>query len=783
MPPGRFPLTDTMVMRGRIFGLVVLGVAWATGACDRSATDPGAIEYRIAERSGNGQFALPGEEIAEPLTVEVTEAGSGRAAQGRPLNWEVVEGAGAKFVRFSSTSNSQGIATASLRLGQDAGSYRVRVSVEGSSAPPVEFQLHAVNRPAVTAVHPDRPTAGDTIVIEGVGLPEPSWPGEVVFAGIPGTVVSREPSRIRVVVPRCLPSRTVDVEVRIGRAVSSEPLSLEVVGTASPPVDLELGEVVTLASPDEYDCLILSGDPGRIYIAILQNTSRAPRGELEYRWTGMLGGAVPAIAQLHDIAAPEPTRHFGGRASELNSLQDPADREARELLASARTFAAPARTGPVPVASPAEAWERRIRRLEMRLPSHGFADEPDGGPEVLAARVAASPPAIGTRRDFNVFNKDQKFTKITAEVRYVSDHAIFYVDRTAPENGLREEDFEEFGRIFDDPIHRTLVDIFGEPSDVDGNGRVIILFTPVINELTPRGSQGGVVAGYFYGCDLYKKSTCPESNEAEVFYSLLPDAEGAFGNPRPLSEILRIVPPVLAHEYQHMIHFNQRVLLGGGAQEDLWLSEALAHMAEDRIHAVLSERGDGTAARRFRTSNQGRALRYTANTSRTSLIGDEPPGSLEERGAQWLFLRYLFGHHGGDELLRTLTRSTLPGVRNIEAATGREWGELFTAWTASLWADPLARRGMPFDPIFTYSGTDLLTLLLDRPSGTHPLQPTPLEYRDLSERIRLPASSAWFVVLRTPGEGGPPLHLSATVEAPFGVGEEPSASLTILRYQ
>src|SRR5690606_28370633 len=175
--------------------------------------------------------------------------------------------------------------------------------------------------------------------------------------------------------------------------------------------------------------------------------------------------------------------------------------------------------------------------------------------------------------------------------------------------------------MFDDPIYDAVVDVFGEPSDVDGDGRIIILFTPVVNEMTPRNSSG-FIAGFFYGLDL---TTQANSNRSEIFYSLVPDPNGQFGDRRATSDVLRVVPPVLAHEFQHMIHFNQRYLLRGVRTETLWLSEGLAHTAEDVVGAVFRARGRDAEADNFVLANLQRASRYLVDPGRTSLITDKPP--------------------------------------------------------------------------------------------------------------------------------------------------------------
>ncbi|NIR38511.1 MAG: hypothetical protein GWO00_01660, partial [Gemmatimonadetes bacterium] len=102
---------------------------------------------------------------------------------------------------------------------------------------------------------------------------------------------------------------------------------------------------------------------------------------------------------------------------------------------------------------------------------------------------------------------------------------------------------------------------------------VIILFSPAVNALTPRGSSG-FVGGFFFGVDLLPDTE--GSNAGEIFYTLVPDPDGIYSDPRPKDDILELVPAILAHEFQHMVHFNQRVLLlGAEANEAVWLSEGL----------------------------------------------------------------------------------------------------------------------------------------------------------------------------------------------------------------
>lgn len=723
-------------MAGWHRGFVLLLVCGAVAVCSKGPTAPSDVEYTITVRAGDAQYALPGDPVAEPLEVQVTDRRTGDPVSGVTVHWRVALGSGAELTHTRSSSDARGIASTRLRLGGRTGNYEVHANLDPVADDIVSFEAWAVQRPVVRSVHPSRPSAGDTVRIEGEHLAVGPRAPVVSFAGIGGTLISGDSTSLRVVVPRCLPSRTVDVEVWLG-AIGSDAASIRIDGDPAEPVVLDVGDVRSFATPEALGCLQLDGEADHGYLVVLHNTASQPSASLPYR--------------LIALSTAEPT---------VETL-----------------VPAPRMDGP-PV-SPADAWEQRIRMLERGLPWDEFRERGERGEHERRFGILAA-PRPGSRRDFQVYNKDGEFTRVTAEVRHVSDHAIFYVDQRAPAGGLTDEDLEYFGRLLDDPIHTTLAPVFGEPSDIDDNGRVIILFTPVVNELTPRGSgSGSFVAGYFYGCDLLPRDKCEHSNEAEVFYSLVPDPSGVHGNVRRLQDVRAAVPPVLAHEYQHMIHYNERVRMRGGRQEVLWLSEALAHMAEDLIHEELRRRGEYGAAQPFLDSNRARAVRFLQNPGAVSLITDEAPGTVAERGAQWLFLKYLTGHYGGDELLQRLTRTTMASIENVEAKTERGWDELMREWTVALWADGLKGvPGIPLDPVYTFPDTHLRNLL--SAGGSYPLVPTPLDFEDALLAGTLPASGARFLALYSPRSGAPPLHLAFT-RHPGRSSEQARPGVSVMR--
>ena len=276
---------------------------------------------------------------------------------------------------------------------------------------------------------------------------------------------------------------------------------------------------------------------------------------------------------------------------------------------------------------------------------------------------------------------DGEFDQITARVRLVSERAILYEDTTAALS-LSPADVELFTGIFDDPIYPVDTGAFGFPSDLDGNGRVILLFTPSVNRLSPPGSSD-FIGGFFFGLDLIPG--LEHSNEGEVFYVLVPDPTGESGNVRDAEMVRSTVPPVLAHEFQHMIHHNERIIERGAANsEAVWLSEGLAHLAEDLVGEELRRRGRVAEADEYQSGNRRRASLFLTASSEVSLIFAVGQGSLAERGAAWLFVEYLRGQFGTDGVLGLLTGTTATGTVNVEAVMGRAWPDLFSDWSAAL---------------------------------------------------------------------------------------------------
>jgi hypothetical protein len=244
-----------------------------------------------------------------------------------------------------------------------------------------------------------------------------------------------------------------------------------------------------------------------------------------------------------------------------------------------------------------------------------------------------------------------------------SEHLLIASDLENPSGGFTGADYNAFAATFESLVWPVLTENFGTPSDIDGNGKVIAFFTSAVNELSPKNSTS-VVGGFFYGRDLFPKTAsggipaCPTSNEAEMFYMLVPDPDGVVNNNvRRVDDVRRMTVGVLGHEFQHLINSGRRLYVNGGAVEFEveYMEEGLSHIAEELLFynagglqprsnlSVNDIRGAGSqgvdAFNNYQSSNFGRLRQYLFEPSANAPY--EKLTDLAVRGAAWSWLRYL----------------------------------------------------------------------------------------------------------------------------------------------
>jgi hypothetical protein len=334
-----------------------------------------------------------------------------------------------------------------------------------------------------------------------------------------------------------------------------------------------------------------------------------------------------------------------------------------------------------------------------------------------------------------------------ARVVAVGTRALVLDDTLNPPGGFSSADFQRFAARFDTLVYPLDVAAFGEPTDIDGNGHIAIVFTRAVNELTPAGA-GSYVGGLTFSRDLFpqagstRATACASSNEGELVYLMTPDVFGTInGNRRTRGFVDTTVTSVLAHELQHLVNASRKLYVNTSAPrfEEKWLDEGLSHVAEE----LLFYRESGLAPRSnlsyddliatfrsriaYRADMQANAARYHDYLLKTMTSSPYRGGdSITTRGAAWSLLRYLADRTRTDDgdVWRRLVDNSATGMANLQAVFGKDVVSMVRDWTGS---HALDDRGIPSAALqqpswnwhSIYGGVDALEAL-------YPLRPTPL---------------------------------------------------------
>ncbi len=472
-------------------------------------------------------------------------------------------------------------------------------------------------------------------------------------------------------------------------------------------VDLAVGGVKELSAASTSGCIKIPAATSAAadYLVIASNTDSARDRIGNYVLKSDEGETVPAnnIIPSNDVVDASINPIFGTSSRDIGAMQAHFDSRLRTL-----------------------------ERSTLSLPDAQRAYRARHSDSQLRYALSAAIPAVGDRTNFKVpmqTDPCNKFTTITAQVQYINDKTIIYQDITAPAGGFTSTDFQTIGDEFSSLIYPTDVSYFGNPSDLDNNSRIIILYTPEVNKLTPSGNPGSFVGGFFWAGDLFPVSgagSCAQSNVAELFYVLIPDPTGTInGNVRSTNTVRQGTRGTIAHEFQHMINASERIrspILQNF--EQVWLDEALAHFAEDAVGRSVRGIGEAEDASFTRTlggnandfnafffQNFARLRSWMLTTGPMSPISSLADTSLAVRGAAWSLVHYAADQYapGGDVKAYTKALAGGPdtGVVNLTKNAGNvNWDVLISGWMVANFADNNSVPGL--SSLYTYKVYDML---------------------------------------------------------------------------
>ena len=178
----------------------------------------------------------------------------------------------------------------------------------------------------------------------------------------------------------------------------------------------------------------------------------------------------------------------------------------------------------------------------------GIADIPD------TVTPPDQPYLIGDQKNFWVSNTDtNENSQVDATLQYITEHVYFWI-----EDGVlfNRKDLKDLVETFENKIYPTNREFFGSEwtPGVDGDPHLFILYA---------GNLGSSLAGYFSSADEYNPLAHKYSNAHEMF--LL--------NSDNVKLDKRFTYGVLAHEFQHMIHWYR------DRNESSWMNEGFSELA------------------------------------------------------------------------------------------------------------------------------------------------------------------------------------------------------------
>jgi len=283
-----------------------------------------------------------------------------------------------------------------------------------------------------------------------------------------------------------------------------------------------------------------------------------------------------------------------------------------------------------------------LRDLACRL--HGKCNIPETLP--------SGPYQLGEKKTFKATNTDNNETyTVDATLKYITDHSYFWAEDGVDVN---QKEMAALMDTFETKIYPTNRAFFGSEwsPGVDEDQHVYVLYA--------RG-LGGNIAGYYSSADEVHPDAHKSSNAHEMFYF---NADNS-----PLSDDYTY--RVLAHEFQHMIHWKK------DSNETSWLNEGSSVLAE-----FLNQYDIG-------------GFDYAYISDPDLQLTDwptDPDATTPHYGAGFLFMTYFLDRFGEEATKALINQSangmdsvdqTLRDINAVDSITGQPISadDVFLDWT------------------------------------------------------------------------------------------------------
>ncbi len=627
----------------------------------------------------------------------------------------------------------------------------------------------AAAAPRITRFGPDTLTAGGTVVIEGVHLPNTVGDLQLLVGGVPLLVRAVSANRIEATIPAtgfpCAAVTSMPVRLRIG-TVTQDTVALVATTTR---LALAPGQTATLLEAGQSRCIELAapkaGSHARYVVAVVNtNTDPSSTATLDLRGTGTgdmagLMAAKPADATLSFSLPPEtlPRDALGLRSHTDDAVGVPFHTTSITTSLSAKA-----------------AWSSAPKSLLRASES--------------AVEVGDTVPMTA------LLNSCTTGKALKARVVYAGTKALILEDLATRRPKTLDPAYETLGKEYDQVVHPLLTSQIGNPLAMDetmgGDGRITMLFTPFVNDSAPG------TAGYVSACNFYPRATFAGSNQNEVLYARVPSASETADDWR------RAMRSTVVHEAKHLASFAER-LSRNHAFEEAWLEEATARVAEELYSRTFPGGGEWKGRTGFAGSVACELLQcddrplimwkhfaglhgYLRAVDAMSPLAGAAAASSASYGSGWALVRWMTDRYASEESawLKMLVRGGQgTGLRVLAQMTGRSDIELLADWSASMALDHSAAdmsvEAAMSEGLQRMQGATPSWRVSDMMQGLAQLYPGAFEARPLNMRrqsfgtFRLPLSqlpgfASSYLTLEGTQAGSQLLELGA------GVGEAAS---------
>ncbi|HMQ54825.1 MAG TPA: immune inhibitor A [Anaerolineae bacterium] len=334
---------------------------------------------------------------------------------------------------------------------------------------------------------------------------------------------------------------------------------------------------------------------------------------------------------------------------------------------------------------------RDQRQLAIRLKHRG---------QDIPQVVRTDPPTYQLEDKANFWVTDNGSTpprqfEVEASLAYLTDHSAWWVQRGF---NVDPQDLADSAEQFESHTYPTNREFFGSEwiPGIDGDPRVHIFL----------GDVPGV-AGYFAAANSYARQAEPYSNEREMF----------FINLRSITPGNDYFDSVLAHEFQHMIHWYE------DRNEDTWVNEGMSELA-----SLINGYGSSSFTGMFTSVPDTQLNSWSSSPA--------------DYGGSFLFMAYFLERFGEDMTKAVIAepQNGITGFDTVLAAHG--YSERFQNIYADFLVANYLNNPSPNAGRWGYTGFDLSPIVPTERHGSYPVEQQATVYQYGADYIELTGSEA-----------------------------------------